>query len=151
MGGAAHGAPEMKMQVTGSPLATALREIRAAGGGRSVAAPFYGGVGAGVTQKILTRGPMFLAAELCTQLCMSQTGLPRERALFVGAAGSGYLTGFFAAGAEWAKVLLRAHDLLIEQEVLGVLGRVARHPSVTGPKVVIFRLRARGVAWHIRR
>ena len=89
---------KMRMQVTGAGLQPTLSAIRATPGG------FYRGLGAGIGQKVLTRGPMFLASEACTQLCMRFSGLERQKALFIGSFGSGYLTGFFAASAEWAKV-----------------------------------------------
>ena len=91
---------KMRMQVTGARLAPTTRAVAASGG----VGAFYRGVGPGVAQKIVTRGPMFLLAEACTQLTQRASGLPREQALFVGAAGSGYATGALAAPAEWAKV-----------------------------------------------
>ena len=51
----------------------------------------FDGVGAGVAQKFVTRGPMFLASEVCSQACMCGLGLSRERAVFVGSACSGYV------------------------------------------------------------
>lgn len=66
---------------------------------------FYRGLSAGIQQKVLTRGPMFLASEACTQLCEHAMGLQRTPAVFCGSLGSGYLTGSFAALAEWRKVL----------------------------------------------
>ena len=62
------------------------------------------GVGAGVAQKVCTRGPMFLASELSTQTVQSATGLSRDSAVFFGSAISGYITGAAAAPAEWQKV-----------------------------------------------
>ena len=95
---------KMRMQVTGEGrLAPTLAAIRCAGGG-SLASGCYRGVFAGITQKVATRGPMFLASELCTQLCMEHAGMSRDRALFAGSFLSGYITGFVAAPAEWAKV-----------------------------------------------
>eukprot|EP00966_Prymnesium_polylepis_P212095 4912910-Prymnesium_polylepis.2 len=91
----------MRMQVTGLGLTETLGAIRASGSHPALG--FYSGVHAGVGQKMLTRGPMFLASEVCTQLCMRFGDLSRRDALFVGSFGSGYLTGFLAASAEWAK------------------------------------------------
>jgi hypothetical protein len=48
---------------------------------------------------------MFLASEAGTQLCEVGLGLDRTPAVFLGSLGSGYLTGSFAALAEWRKVL----------------------------------------------
>ena len=84
---------KMNLQVTGS-----IDAIRSGGIGR-----LYSGVGAGVQQKVATRGPMFLASEFATQQVM-RLGVDRQYALFVGSAMSGYATGFFAAGFEWSKV-----------------------------------------------
>ena len=64
----------------------------------------YAGVGAGVLQKVATRGPMFLASETCTRAVQRGTGANRDAALWIGSAGSGYITGFAAASFEWAKV-----------------------------------------------
>ena len=66
---------------------------------------FYWGLTAGVQQKVLTRGPMFLASEASTQLCELQLGMQRTPAVFLGSVCSGYLTGSLAAMAEWQKVL----------------------------------------------
>ena len=90
---------KMRQQVTGNSLPSTLASM----GGGGVRA-FYGGVGAGVAQKITTRGPMFLASEFCTQQVQHGLGIERDRAVFVGSAMSGYVTGFLAAGFEWAKV-----------------------------------------------
>lgn len=47
---------------------------------------------------------MFLISELCTQQAQHALSLSREKALFVGSACSGYLTGFGASLFEWQKV-----------------------------------------------
>lgn len=93
---------KMRMQVSGEPLSATVKAVRTLPGG--LASGLYRGVGAGVGQKVLTRGPMFLASELATQLCMQHGGLERDHALFVGSFASGYATGFLAAPAEWSKV-----------------------------------------------
>ncbi len=87
---------KIRQQVGGISLLESAAAARANG--------LYSGVAAGVTQKVTTRGPMFLASELATQLVQYATGAPREWALFFGSAISGYLTGACAAPAEWAKV-----------------------------------------------
>ena len=88
---------KMRQQVSGLGLAGTLRGI----GSISHA---YGGVTAGVGQKITTRGPMFLISEFCTQSAQQTFSLSRDAALFVGSAGSGYMTGTLAATFEWRKV-----------------------------------------------
>ena len=87
---------KMRQQVSGSPLAATARGL--------TLPSLYGGVSAGVAQKVATRGPMFLASEFFTQSVERHIGLARDRALFVGSAMSGYVTGFVAAGFEWVKV-----------------------------------------------
>ena len=93
---------KMRQQVGGAGVASAVCRIRA--GGTRLLAPFYRGVTAGVGQKVLTRGPMFLVSELCTQVVQSRLTPNRDVAVFLGSAASGYITGFCAAPAEWAKV-----------------------------------------------
>lgn len=88
---------KMRQQVSGLPLASTIAGISSVGS-------LYGGVGAGVAQKIATRGPMFLASEFSTQTVQKGFGLERDRAVFVGSSMSGYVTGFLAAGFEWSKV-----------------------------------------------
>ena len=88
---------KINQQVSGNAASAVLSSIGSV-------SRLYGGVQAGVAQKIATRGPMFLASELSTQTVQYSTGLERERALFVGSAMSGYATGFLAASFEWAKV-----------------------------------------------
>jgi hypothetical protein len=113
---------KMRMQVTGAPLASTARQLLAGG-----APALYGGLGAGVAQKVLTRGPMFLASEASTQ-CVMATGVRRERAVFLGSLGSGYLTGFCAASAEWVKVQ-RACGVAGPRSI-GVLGMLRRPGGV---------------------
>jgi hypothetical protein len=85
-------APSLRAAITGL-----VRESGARG--------LYRGLAAGVQQKVLTRGPMFLASEAATQLCEAQLGLGRTPAVFVGSVFSGYTTGSMAAVFEWRKVL----------------------------------------------
>ena len=93
---------KIRMQTGAAPsLLTAVRGVQDAHGPRG----FYRGLAAGVQQKVLTRGPMFLASEAGTQLCERQLGLSRTPAVFFGSLGSGYTTGSLAALAEWRKVL----------------------------------------------
>lgn len=87
--------------VSNRSLPAASRSVYAAHGMRG----FYRGLAAGVQQKVLTRGPMFLASEACTQVCELAMGMSRTPAVFCGSLGSGYLTGSLAALAEWRKVL----------------------------------------------
>ena len=91
---------KMLQQVHGEGL---LKTVAARAGTGGLAA-FYHGVGAGVAQKVCTRGPVFLASELSTQTVQSATGLSRDSAVFFGSAISGYITGAAAAPAEWQKV-----------------------------------------------
>jgi len=70
---------------------------------QTIQAPFRG-LSAGIQQKVLTRGPMFLCSEIGTQLCQTRLGMPRETALVVGSFGSGFATGCTASLSEWAKV-----------------------------------------------
>ena len=62
---------KMRQQVSGLGLAGTLRGI----GSISHA---YGGVTAGVGQKIITRGPMFLISEFCTQSAQRALALSRD-------------------------------------------------------------------------
>ena len=87
--------------VSNRSLPAASRSVYAAHGMRG----FYRGLAAGVQQKVLTRGPMFLASEACTQVCELAMGMSRTPAVFCGSLASGYLTGSLAALAEWRKVL----------------------------------------------
>ena len=87
---------KVRQQVDGVGVASAVRQLRGSG--------VYRGVTAGVGQKVLTRGPMFLVSELCTQLVQSRITQNRDVAVLLGSAASGYITGFCAAPAEWAKV-----------------------------------------------
>jgi hypothetical protein len=64
----------------------------------------FAGLLPGISQKVLTRGPMFFASELFTQAFEQYGGMGRERAVFVGSFASGYVTGVLASPAEWAKV-----------------------------------------------
>jgi len=96
---AAHPADVVKIRQQLSGLSLAKTVV-----GMDGISSLYGGVRAGVLQKITTRGPMFLASELFTQGVEHGAGLERNRALFVGSALSGYCTGFLAAGFEWSKV-----------------------------------------------
>ena len=66
----AHPFDVLKIRMQTSPatapsVALAARGVFASHGLRG----FYRGLAAGVQQKVLTRGPMFLASEACTQLC----------------------------------------------------------------------------------
>ena len=88
---------KMRQQVSGSGLVGTIRGI-------GTIRKAYGGVTAGVGQKITTRGPMFLISEVCTQQAQRTLSLSRDTALFVGSAGSGYMTGMLAASFEWRKV-----------------------------------------------
>lgn len=88
---------KIRQQISGLTFMQTIQKLDSA-------SSLYGGVRAGVLQKIATRGPMFLASELSTQGVQQFTGMERTRALFVGSAMSGYCTGFFAAGFEWSKV-----------------------------------------------
>ena len=78
---------KMRMQVTGQGLLPTVRAIQTSASYPHLG--FYRGLGAGVGQKVLTRGPMFLASEACTQLCMRFGGIERQKALFIGSFGSG--------------------------------------------------------------
>ena len=88
---------KMRQQVGGMTTLGAIRSLD----GVSAA---YGGVIAGVGQKIATRGPMFLISEMFTQQAQRSFSLSRDTALFIGSAGSGYCTGALAAAFEWIKV-----------------------------------------------
>ena len=96
---------KIRMQTSPASASSLPAAIRGVVHGPHGYAGLYRGLGAGVQQKVLTRGPMFLASEACTQLCQVQLGLDRTPAVFCGSLGSGYLTGSFAALAEWRKVL----------------------------------------------
>ena len=89
---------KMNQQVRAATLSEAIRHVSAGKHG------FYRGAGAGVAQKVLTRGPMFLVSEASTQAVQSVSGMPRDKAIAIGSACSGYITGLCAAPAEWAKV-----------------------------------------------
>ena len=95
---------KMNQQVRAATLSEAIRHVSAGKHGPALAAAFYRGAGAGVAQKVLTRGPMFLVSEASTQAVQSVSGMPRDKAIAIGSACSGYITGLCAAPAEWAKV-----------------------------------------------
>lgn len=129
---------KMRQQVTGAPLRTAIGSVSEGGASR-----FYRGVGAGVAQKVLTRGPMFLASEVSTQAVQVLTGLSREYAIFVGSACSGYITGFCAAPAEWTKVQPWHHRILCwrQPEPLMIIYQplTIRHVSLVTPSSQVQR------------
>ena len=102
----AHPFDVLKIRMQTSPataptLPSAAKSVYAAHGLHG----FYRGLTAGVQQKVLTRGPMFLASEACSQVCEHSMGMNRTLAVFCGSLGSGYFTGSFAGLAEWRKVL----------------------------------------------
>lgn len=76
----------------------------------------WAGVGPGMQQKVLTRGPMFLASELATQTVES-IGVERQRALWIGSFCSGYVTGCVAALSECAKVQSRTQPCRVRDLV----------------------------------
>ena len=80
---------KIRMQ-TGSAvsLVGAARTVVRDGGAQG----FYRGLTAGVQQKVLTRGPMFLASEAATQCFEARFGLQRTPAVFLGSVCSGYGT-----------------------------------------------------------
>ena len=113
---------KIRQQCTGASLADSMRSISAAG--------LYRGVGAGIAQKFATRGPMFLAAEASTQLVEAATGMSRECAVWIGSFCSGYVTGLFAAPAEWAKVqqgMATARTVSLRHSILGAGARHRLH------------------------
>ena len=95
---------KMRQQVTAAPLSQAIASVVDGKRGPAAVAAFWRGAGAGVAQKVLTRGPMFLVAEAATQVVQQASGTSRDQAIAIGSACSGYMTGAFAAPAEWAKV-----------------------------------------------
>ena len=100
---------KIRMQTTGERLGAAVRGVMGGGGrvsGLGGAAALYGGLGSAVQQKMITCGPMFLVAEVCTQTSMYVAGMSRGEACFFGSAVSGYATGSMAALAEYKKVLV---------------------------------------------
>ena len=90
---------KMRQQVSGNSIGQIVGSL-----GVNGPTAFWRGAGAGIAQKVVTRGPMFLASEASTQGVQRATGLSREYALFAGSALSGYVVGLCAAPAEWAKV-----------------------------------------------
>ena len=68
------------------------------------ASQFFRGLAPAMQQKVITRAPMFLLAELCTQAYQT-AGLSRTQACFVGCFCSGFITGSAAALPEYRKVL----------------------------------------------
>ena len=95
---------KMRQQVSGSSVSSVINSVRGGRTGVASVAAFWQGAGAGVAQKVLTRGPMFLVSEAATQGVQQATGTSRDRAVALGSACSGYVTGLCAAPAEWAKV-----------------------------------------------
>jgi len=93
---AAHPFDVCKIRLQTGTSASALGAARAGG--------LYGGLGAAVGQKVLTRGPMFLASAVGSQICRDHLGMDGATAVAVGSLGSGYVTGSVAAIAEWKKV-----------------------------------------------
>jgi hypothetical protein len=80
------------MQTTGSRLGESIKYVYGNGGIPS----FYRGIFSALQQRVITTGPMFLFSEMFTQAAQ-MGGLERGTALFVGSAGSGYMTGMLAA------------------------------------------------------
>mmetsp|Transcript_41229 Transcript_41229/g.114597 ORF Transcript_41229/g.114597 Transcript_41229/m.114597 type:complete len:305 (-) Transcript_41229:71-985(-) len=66
---------------------------------------FFGGLVPAVQQKVVTRGPMFLTSEMCSQIVEASTGTSVTTSKFVGSFGSGFLTGGLASLCEYRKVL----------------------------------------------
>jgi hypothetical protein len=138
---------KIRMQTGGaSALGLAYTSATASVGVRGL----YQGLLGGLQQKVLTRGPMFLASEAGTQLCEVQLGLSRTPAVFLGSLGSGYVTGSLAALAEWRKVLgatasagaqQKAHGprvLLQQASNAGQLRSVGRRLHGAGVRNAIF-------------
>ena len=87
---------KINQQVSGNAASAVLSSIGSV-------SRLYGGVQAGVAQKIATRGPMFLASELSTQTVQYSTGLNGACAL-CGLGDERLCDRFLAASFEWAKV-----------------------------------------------
>ena len=100
---------KMRQQVTAVPIGQAFASVVHGKSGPVAVAGFWHGAGAGVAQKVLTRGPMFLVSEAATQAVQQASGTSRDRAVAIGSACSGYVTGVCAAPAEWAKVQRGVH------------------------------------------
>lgn len=90
-------ATKIRQQVSNSTLRPALQYVWSQG--------LYRGLFVGIQQKFLTRGPMFLCSAVSIQASEIYLGLDKTTSAFVGAAASGYITGFIAAPREWMKVL----------------------------------------------
>ncbi|OLP90838.1 Trigger factor [Symbiodinium microadriaticum] len=106
---------KIRMQTSGTsdPFRGGVRKAInavAAGGerpgrpGAFQASQFFRGLAPAMQQKVITRAPMFLLAELCTQT-VQIAGLSRTQACFVGCFCSGFITGSAAALPEYRKVL----------------------------------------------
>ncbi|GMI20614.1 hypothetical protein TrRE_jg5373 [Triparma retinervis] len=64
----------------------------------------YRGLTAGIKQKFITRGPMFLLSDFFTQTLHVKTPLTLDQSVFFGSVLSGYSTGALASLSEWSKV-----------------------------------------------
>ena len=114
--------------------------IRAVGQGGTFCR-FFKGLSPAVQQKVITRAPMFLLAELCTQTVES-LGLSRTQACFVGSFCSGFMTGSVAALPEYRKVLL-SQCLQAGETSLGAILRSAARSGQSGSMLI--RMRSAGL------
>jgi len=103
----AHPFDVVKIRMQTTPGVGGLRAAVMAVGGETKprVGRFFAGLSPAVMQKVLTRGPMFLASEFSTQVVESTTQLGRTGSCFVGSFCSGFMTGNLAALPEYHKVL----------------------------------------------
>ena len=108
----------------------------------SKALQFFRGLPSALQQKVITRAPMFLLAELCTQSVQS-LGLTRTQACFVGCFCSGFITGSAAALPEYRKVL---QSQRIRAEGISTVRSVVRTAASCGRgKELVARMRSAGL------
>ena len=129
-------------------IRAAVRAV-AAGEGRAPGRPgafaavhFFRGLGPAVQQKVITRAPMFLLAEMCTQIVQT-LGLSRSQACFVGCFCSGFMTGSVAALPEYRKVL---QSQRVHAEGISTVGAVVRSAAASGQSgSLLIRMRSAGL------
>mmetsp|Transcript_16108 Transcript_16108/g.32851 ORF Transcript_16108/g.32851 Transcript_16108/m.32851 type:complete len:282 (-) Transcript_16108:35-880(-) len=86
---------KIRQQTKAVPFFAAARSISSGVG-------FSSGLGHAVTQKVVTRFPMFLVSAVAVD--KAEVYMSADRAAYAGSAASGYVTGSLASAAEWNKV-----------------------------------------------
>lgn len=139
---------KIHQQLTSETFLQAVGSVYRGGGRKGTPWRFFAGAAPAVTQKVVTRTPMFLVSTASVQVFESSFGLSPTSAAFVGSAASGYVTGSFASPWEWQKVLVsqRVDSPSAGRGLGGLLREAARaHGYVGGLVSVGRRVHAAGV------